>query len=205
MLPADNETLSDEPLQVSIFIALKIENGITLPVCLGPLVFAFPGARLNAGSPAPVLNILLACIIIFAGAYALFPAKERTSVRQPGDRKQLVLLLGIGSGVGFASGLTGVGGPVLSVPVMVIAGFHPLTSIAASQVIQIAAASSGSFGNALSGNIHFDLAWWVTLVELAGAALGAHLAHSMPTRILKKIVSLVCIVVGACILLREVC
>jgi uncharacterized membrane protein YfcA len=180
----------------------SIDWGLTWPVCLGSVAFAFLGARLNAQSPAPLLNVLLACIIIFAGVYALFPAKGGTAVRRPGDRKQLALLLSIGSGVGFASGLTGVGGPVLSVPLMVIAGFHPLTSIATSQVIQIAAASSGSFGYAMSGNIHFDPAWWVTLLELAGAALGARLAHSMPTGMLKKTVSLVCIVVGAYILLR---
>ena len=112
------------------------------------------------------------------------------------------LLLAIGGAVGFGSGLTGVGGPVLSVPLMVILGFSPLTAIATSQVIQITAALSGSAGNLAHGFIDADAAVWVTAAELVGVTVGARLAHSISQASLKKVVSVVCIVVGAFIILR---
>lgn len=179
-----------------------IQWGITVPVCAGGLVSGYAGAMANAAVPAAALNLLLAGVIIFAGFYALFPAKGGTIVYERGNTKQLCLLIVIGCVVGFGSGLTGVGGPVLSVPLMVIIGFHPLTAIATSQVIQITAALSGSMGNLSNGLINFQLAWWITLVELAGVALGVRLAHAVPSAVLKKMVSGVCILVGGFIAVR---
>ena len=145
-------------------------------------------------------------MIIFAGVYALFPAKggrlEYRSMNGGGDLKQKLFLLAIGGAVGFGSGLTGVGGPVLSVPLMVIIGFSPLTAIATSQVIQITAALSGSAGNLAHGFIDTGTALWVTVAELVGVTVGARLAHSISQASLKKVVSVVCIVVGAFIVLR---
>lgn len=179
----------------------SIDWSITLPVCLGGLVAGYFGSLANACAPASLLNLLLAGVIIFAGVYALFPAaakKVRTSAGMP-------MLFAIGAAVGFGSGLTGVGGPVLSVPLMVILGFHPLTSIATSQVIQIAAACSGSIGNMGHGFIDFGTAFWVTGLELLGVFGGVRLAHAMPAPLLKKIVSIVCILVGAFILIKTLC
>ncbi len=177
----------------------SIDWGITIPVCLGALCSGYLGAMANAHAPARLLQLLLGGVIVFAGVYALHPARGGAG---PGDRRGLPLLLGIGAVVGFGSGLTGVGGPVLSVPLMVILGFSPLSSIATSQVIQITAAFSGSIGNAASGSISFGTAVPVTLMELCGVVLGARLAHSVSMATLKKIVSLVCILVGAFVLAR---
>ncbi|MDD2967721.1 MAG: sulfite exporter TauE/SafE family protein [Desulfovibrionaceae bacterium] len=178
----------------------SIDWHITLPVCAGGLVAGYFGSLANAYTSPTMLNILLSGVIIFAGIYALFPAKSRpirTSASLP-------VLFAIGAAVGFGSGLTGVGGPVLSVPLMVILGFHPLTSIATSQVIQIAAACSGSLGNMGHGFIHFQTALWVTGLELIGVFAGVRLAHAIPASTLKKIVSVVCIIVGTFILIRTV-
>ena len=118
-----------------------------------------------------------------------------------GAPRRLALLL-LGAAVGFGSGLTGVGGPVLSVPLMVICGFVPLTAIATSQVIQITAALSGSAGNLSHGFVALDAALWVTLAELAGVALGAYLAHRVSQVTLKRLIAVVCIVVGGFIVCR---
>jgi uncharacterized membrane protein YfcA len=62
-------------------------------------------------------------------------------------------LAGFGALVGLGAGLTGVGGPVLSVPLMVVAGFPVLACIGAGQVIQIVAEGMGSLGNLQFSNI----------------------------------------------------
>lgn len=181
----------------------SIDWRITIPICVGSLLFGGLGAMVNGYVSARFLNLLLGIIILFAGFYALFPARKGLSAAgiAAGGRR-FWLLWGIGGLVGFGSGLTGVGGPVLSVPLMVILGFSPLTSIATGQVIQIAAALSGSIGNAANGVIDYGTAAWVGCLELAGVAAGARLAHAISMNLLKKIVSIVCILVGALILAR---
>ena len=180
----------------------SINWGITIPVCIGGLIGGYPGALANAIAPAWILNLILGCIIIFAGIYALFPAKGGTITYRPGDGRQRLQLLLIGATVGFGSGLTGVGGPVLSVPLMVILGFTPLTSIATSQVIQITAATSGSISNFANGFVDLHMALLVTVAELVGVVAGAKLAHSVSSGVLKKMVSVACIIVGAFIFVR---
>ena len=61
----------------------SIHWGITIPVCIGGLVGGYPGALANAIAPAWILNLILGCIIIFAGIYALFPAKGGTITSAP--------------------------------------------------------------------------------------------------------------------------
>lgn len=175
----------------------SIDWGITVPVCLGALAGGYPGALANAAASGRVLDLLLGAVIIFAGLYALFPA-TRALLRFPAaGRGRILALLALGCSVGFGSGLTGVGGPVLSVPLMVIFGFAPLTAIATSQVIQITAAFSGSIGNLAHGFVALDTAAWVTLAELAGVAVGAWLAHTVSQHALKRLIAVVCIVVGS--------
>ena len=219
LIPALNG-LADLPIQVSMGTALfsfiftgvlgtwlyqrhgSINWGITIPVCAGALLSGYAGALCNGYASPRLLSILLGMVIVFAGIYALLPARQNIAAQ--GDKRSLPLLLGIGALVGFGSGLTGVGGPVLSVPLMVILGFAPLTAIATSQVIQITAALSGTLGNVSNGAIDFSVAAWVTVLELGGVILGARLAHTVSTATLKKTVSVVCILVGGFVLAKAI-
>lgn len=181
----------------------SIDWRITIPVCIGGAFFGYLGALVNSMVDAKSLNLMLAGVIIFAGIYALRPHKGgRSFVFQPGNRKHLLMLLAIGGGVGFGSGLTGVGGPVLSVPLMVIIGFAPLTAIATSQVIQITAALSGSIANLTHGSIDFGVASWVTVLELCGVMIGVRIAHAAQAKHLRSFVAATCILVGGFIFLK---
>ncbi|MEG6550201.1 sulfite exporter TauE/SafE family protein [Desulfocurvibacter africanus] len=182
----------------------SIDWRITIPVCLGAVFFGYLGAMVNSHLNAVYLNIALACIIIFAGIYTYRPYTGKGLMAAEGDSGgKRVALFAIGAAVGFGSGLTGVGGPVLSVPMMVILGFSPLTAIATSQVIQIVAAVSGTIGNLKFGGIDFTTGMWVTAVELVGVAIGAYIAHCSGAKRLRTIVAVVCIVVGGFILLKS--
>ena len=110
----------------------------------------------------------------------------------------------VGAVSGFGSGLTGVGGPALSVPLMVLCGFPALTSIGASQVIQIIAAFSGTLGNLRFGTINFTIAALVTLLEIGGVFVGARIAHAVDAGWLRKFVAALCIAVGAFLMARVV-
>ena len=182
----------------------SIDWRLTTPICIGALAFAYPGAWANAAMDTATLRLLLAIIIAFAGVYALTSGPGRREGEAYGEAwHERLLLFGLGSIAGFGSGLTGVGGPVILVPLMVILGFAPLTAVAASQVIQILAGISGSVGHLVYGSIDFGVAAWIVLLLLAGVALGAYIAHAVDTRRLRRMVAGVCVVVAAMLAYRS--
>ncbi|MEO8441319.1 MAG: sulfite exporter TauE/SafE family protein [Betaproteobacteria bacterium] len=182
----------------------SIDWTITRPVLLGAVLFAFIGAWLNSLTGPGVLAILLASVIIFAGVYTL-ASWHGIPQAAFNDRKraQQLLLLALGAIAGFGSGLTGVGGPALSVPLMVLFGFPALTAIGTSQVLQIVAAVAGTLGNLKYGSIDFSVAATLTLLEIAGVIIGARIVHAVNAELLRKFVAILCIVVGFGLLARE--
>lgn len=120
-----------------------------VPFALGSFVCVAPGALVNARIDAGPLVMILAVIIVFAGACTLRPPK-------PG-RKGSPFWLGwkgravIGGATGFMAGLTGAGGPVASIPWMVLVGYSPIHAVALSMPYQIATSFSGSVGNMMGG------------------------------------------------------
>ena len=182
----------------------SIDWSITRPVLFSALVFAFFGAWVNSIARPTALALILAGIIIFAGVYTLLTWR---GMRKPAfhndTRAQRILLVAVGAITGFGSGLTGVGGPALSVPLMVLFGFPALVSIGASQVIQIVAAISGTLGNLNYGSIDFGIAAAVTLIEIAGVIVGVRMAHAVDPALLRKFVAVLCLVVGIALIVRE--
>jgi uncharacterized membrane protein YfcA len=181
----------------------SIDWRITVPVCTAALVFAFFGAWLNSHTSARSLGFILTAMIIFAGIYTLSSwhgLREAALSQRP--VAQRILLGSIGATTGFGSGLTGIGGPVLSVPLMVLFGFPVLTAIGTSQVIQIIAAVSGTLGNLQFGHINFGVAALVTLLEITGVFVGARIVHTVDLNTLRKFVALLCIAVGVFLIAR---
>lgn len=182
----------------------SIDWGVTRPVVIGATVFAFAGAWVNSLTGAGALAVILAGVIVFAGVYTLAAWHGMPQPALHGrHRAQQMLLLALGAIAGFGSGLTGVGGPAISVPLMVMCGFAALTSIGTSQVIQIVAAVSGTLGNLRYGTIDFGIALVLTVLEMAGVLLGARIVHAINAEILRKLVAVLCIVVGAALAGRE--
>jgi uncharacterized membrane protein YfcA len=182
----------------------SIDWQVTTPLCAGGALFGFVGAWANARLDGRALTLILAVLIVLAGAYTLLSgAAPRTASFQGHPRRRQALLFGLGALTGFGSGLTGVGGPALSVPLMVLCGFAPLTAIGASQVIQVLAAVSGSIGHLAQGHIDLRLAALLATVEVLGVVLGVQLAHAVDARWLRRAVGVLCLLVGGGLLLRS--
>jgi len=179
----------------------SIDWRITTPVCTGAVVFSVLGAWASSRIDARPLALIIAAIIVFAGAYILLPVRTAAhrEGRSPAERAMLV---GVGAVSGFGSGLSGAGGPLFSVPMMVLAGFVPLAAVGTSQVLQIVAAVFGTGGNLAYGHIDFAVAAWITLFELAGVVAGVRLAHAVSVLTLRRMAASLCIVVGALMLWR---
>nr|WP_281381818.1 sulfite exporter TauE/SafE family protein [Conexibacter arvalis] len=106
------------------------------------------------------------------------PAATRTHPPAP-------LVVGTGFAVALASGIVGIGGPMLTVPLLIALGMPTLESLAAAQAQSIVIASMGTIGYLAHGMIAWPLAAVVGIPELAGVLLGWRIAHALPTRTLK--------------------
>ena len=182
----------------------SIQWNVTLPVLVGSFLSSYVGAWVGSLASARLLNMLLAAIILLSSSYSLLPKRETALAPTLSKNNSTALLLGIGLFTGFLCGMTGAGGGIISVPVMLIFGYATLPTIATSQVLQSIVSVSGSASNWSNGFIVFSIAWWVTLCELAGIALGVRIAHKVPVAVLKKCVTLFCIAIGLFIACRAV-
>jgi len=181
----------------------SIDWRITKPVCAGAVIFSVVGAWAASRIDARPLALVIAGITAFAGVYILLPTRVRERFREGATPGERTMLLGVGAVSGFGSGLSGAGGPLFSVPMMVLAGFAPLASVGASQVLQIVTAAFGTAGNLAYGHIDFRAAAWITAFELAGVVAGVRLAHAVSVGTLRRLAAVLCIVVGALMLWRN--
>lgn len=182
----------------------SIDWNIARPVCAGAAISGFFGAWANSRIDPHTLIFLLASVVAVAGLNTgLTRVGQSPPVFSGNPGRQQIVLFWIGAVCGFGSGLTGVGGPALSVPILLLFGFSPLSAIGASQVIQILAAISGTLGNLRYGTIDFQLAAVLTIVELIGVQLGVHIVHSLNPRTLRSAVAIFCILVSAGLILRS--
>lgn len=141
------------------------------------------GVVLNAAVSKQVFGVLLGVLLAVVALLVL--VRERRGVR--GSRTHPSLSLGASSGFGVAlvAGIVGVGGPMLTVPLLVATGVPVLESLAAAQAQSIVIAGVGTLGYLASGAIDWPLAVLIGVPELAGVLLGWKLAHALPTRTLK--------------------
>src|SRR6185436_1123492 len=170
---------------------------IVIPVCVGSVAFSYLGAVVNAMVESRLLTIII------AGAYLLLPpGRAEGSYRDGHGASQQALLLAIGALSGFGSGLSGAGGAVFSVPLMLIFGFMPMAAIGTSQVLQIVVAASGTVGNLQYGSVDFMAAAWVAVFALAGVAIGVRTAQGASALVQRRMVAGLCMVVGTFMLVR---
>lgn len=181
----------------------SINWSLVWPICAGAAVTGFAGAWVGSLLSPIILSLVLATLIIIAGAYTFFSSAYNVIFKLPqGGKKEWVTLATIGAVTGFLSGMTGIGGPALSVPLMVLFGFSILTAIGVGQVLQIVGALSGTIANLQMGTIDFGLASFICVFEIVGVLLGAYLLHRMDSALIKKMVGTLCLVAGFALIFR---
>lgn len=80
--------------------------------------------------------------------------------------------------IGLSLGLTGAGGSILTLPVLVyLAGIPPKSAVGLSLLIVGTAALVGAWQRARAGDVHFKAAGMFVFSGMIGAVLGAKLTH----------------------------
>ena len=98
-----------------------------------------------------------------------------------GRHPAVPVVAAVGVAVGLVSGMLGLGGPMLSVPLLLALGVGVLEALAAAQVQSIVIASVGTIGYALHGSVDWPLVGLIGLPELAGVIIGWRIARALPT------------------------
>ena len=107
------------------------------------------------------------------------------SLGHRGRHPSAPVVAALGFAVAVAGGVVGIGGPMLTVPLLVVLGVPVLESLAAAQAQSIVIAGVGTVGYVAAGAVDWPLAALVGVPELAGVLLGWRIAHALPTRRLK--------------------
>ena len=87
----------------------------------------------------------------------------------------IFLLLGMGGGVGFLSGLFGVGGGFLMTPLLIFIGVPPAVAVGTEANQIVASSVSGVLAHWRRGNVDFKMGFVLLLGGFAGSTLGVGL------------------------------
>lgn len=110
-----------------------------------------------------------------------------------------LLLLGVATGI--LSGLLGIGGGVVMVPVLVSIGFSRHKANATSLATIFLVALAGAIGFAVSGSVDVPVGTALGVGGLVGATLGARWAHRMSGQALARLFGFLLLAVGIRMLL----
>jgi len=209
--------LSDIPIKVAIPAAMfayilsglvativfarnkSIRWGMAIGLCIGAAPAAFAGAWAVSVFNRQILEACLGLLTFFSGVNSL---RTRKTVEAADAKVSNPVLLGVGGFTGFLSSLTGTGGPLVLVPIMLSMRVPVLTAVGLSQAVQLPVAIAATLGNVLYGKLDLTLGGILAMSLTVGSWFGAKLAHSVPRSLLRQIVSIVLLLIGAFILVN---
>nr|WP_042189042.1 sulfite exporter TauE/SafE family protein [Kibdelosporangium sp. MJ126-NF4]CEL18625.1 Membrane protein [Kibdelosporangium sp. MJ126-NF4]CTQ98110.1 Membrane protein [Kibdelosporangium sp. MJ126-NF4] len=164
---------------------------------VGAAPAAVGGAAVNVLLPAQFLRMLLALLVLGVGVHQMWFRSGAS-----GDRVALPAFgtVLVGAVVGFGSALTGTGGPVLLVPLLLALGVQPLTTIAVAQVISLPLVGFAVLGYSAHGYVHFGLGSLLGVLAGVGALVGSRLVLGLARQRLHRVVSVAMVAFGVVLL-----
>ena len=185
---------------------MDVDGGRTLAILLSAtsVLGALAGAYVNTYVPRPLFGALLGGTAVVVGGTILYREGHGLSplyTLRVGTRSGTLAVSTLGFSLGVASGLLGIGGPVLAVPALVLIGVPMLQAVAVAQVQSIFIAGFAAAGYLSQGNVSFPLAVLVCVPLLAGVLVGWRIAHLVDPARLKAVLGVALVVLGAALVL----
>jgi uncharacterized membrane protein YfcA len=119
------------------------------------------------------------------------------------NKQRLVLGVGLGFFGGLASGLLGIGGGALLVPIMAFIMLMPMhVVVATSMFTMIFTSISGVIQHYTLGNIDFTYALLLAVGAVVGGQVGAWLCKKVSSQNLRRVFAVVLIVVSINMILK---
>jgi uncharacterized protein len=163
----------------------------------GAMPAALAGASAANLASGAFLEAVIGLLTVLSGLNALLSNRKGAgSHAAPVSNRALLLA---GAITGFASALTGTGGPLVLVPLLMWLDCPVLTAIGLSQVIQLPISLLATAQNFYNGNLDPGLGGLLALGVPPGIWAGTGIAHMVPQAALRRMVSILLVSVGALI------
>jgi uncharacterized membrane protein YfcA len=171
----------------------RIEYSIGLKLGLLSIPGTVVGAFISSEITPSIFKILFALILISASIYIF--SKRKIEQKNYNLSKQIMILaIGASFVAGIISGLFGVGGGIIFVPLMVVAmGLSMKNAAPTSQFILLFASGSALVTHTILGHPDFYQALLLATGAFVGGLVGARLSLEIKENSLKILISLVMI------------
>ncbi|MDQ3989201.1 MAG: sulfite exporter TauE/SafE family protein [Actinomycetota bacterium] len=150
---------------------------------------AFAGTRLNRLVEEQVLLLgFAALMVVFAVAMLIGePVGAPNASTAVGRVRTVVLIVLAGSGVGFLTGLFGVGGGFMIIPALVLVLHVPMVAAVGTSLLVIAVNSGTSLAfHAGDAQIDWTLTAPFAMTAVVGALAGSRVADRLPSAVLTR-------------------
>ena len=164
------------------------------------------GVLLNAQVSGSAFGILLGVCVGTVGVLLYLRERQRQASPPPATAEAAPaapIVLSVGLVVAIVSGLFGLGGQLLSVPLLISIGAPMLPALGAAQAQSIVIAGVGTVGYAIRGAIAWPLVLVVGVPLLAGVLTGWRVAHAVPTEHLRSVLAVALIAVAAYLIVHN--
>ena len=177
---------------VRFYRAGHFSGALSWPFIAASVPLAFVGGAITL--PGVLYRCLVGLVLLFA-AYRLFWYREEERER---SRPHLLVALGWGAGLGFVSGLTGVGGGIFLSPLLLFMGWASFREAAGASALFILLNSAAGLAGHLSSVQSLPpaaLVWAVTAVlgGLIGSEMGV---RRMAEVTLRRLLGVVLVIAG---------
>lgn len=160
----------------------------------GILVGSFAGSYATAYIAAGPLMLAFACFLVYGGLQMFMQIRPKASRRMPGIFGKTV----IGAIIGVLSGILGIGGAAITMPILLVCGLPVLSVIAAAGAFGFPIAVAGCLGFALTawnytalpphslGFIYVPALLGLVPSSMCTARIGVKLSHSLPQKYVRR-------------------
>jgi uncharacterized membrane protein YfcA len=179
-------------------VAVRWKTAMVLGSCA--LAGAVLGATLAAHLPGEILEKGFGGLVLAIALWMGLGIMPRSRARDADPRENLGIAAACGFPIGIITGLTGLGGGVLIVPVLVLALNFPMHLAVGTSVASIILASLGGIAGYIINGLgvpgllpysigYINLPIWLCLVatSIPMAQLGARAAHALPAKPLRYV------------------
>ena len=160
-------------------------------LCVCAAMGSLAGAASLDLLPALAIRMFIAALCVGSGSHVLFLRPQpRTSLPS-------IAVLGVlGAAVGYLSALSGTGGPVTLIPLLLAFGTPVSAAVSLGLAAQIPITAAATAVYATEGRIDGALAATLSVLLLIGTFAGARLSRRLSNRTLANSVAVTLIVVG---------
>jgi uncharacterized membrane protein YfcA len=153
---------------------------------------AFIGGYLNL--PTQLFKVLVGIVLLVSAAQLLIRPPPESELHQP----PALVAVGLGSGLGLLSGLTGTGGGIFLTPLLILMGWaRTRTAAAVSAPFILLNSASGLLGNLSATKIFPTFAVVLLFAALIGGSIGSYFgSRRLPHTAIKRLLAIVLCIAG---------